>query len=151
MKSTKINSLFPKRGNRNAKRTEKHKNKTTQGKTQNKSSRRTNHKATKGKTNTGTTALERPVEQTTGGPKAPAQLANPTPGPDVTINTEMHNNATTNAWTKMTNSGTAFDRSLGKLLWCIYRLSRYKIQVRTDLLAKVFSNKHYVWNGGDKT
>ena len=32
-KSTKINSLFPKRGNRNAKRTEKHKNKITQGKT----------------------------------------------------------------------------------------------------------------------
>ena len=33
MKSTKINSLFPKRGNRNAKKTEKHKNKITQGKT----------------------------------------------------------------------------------------------------------------------
>ena len=33
MKSTKISSLFPKRGNRNAKRTEKHKNKITQGKT----------------------------------------------------------------------------------------------------------------------
>ena len=32
-KSTKISSLFPKRGNRNAKRTEKHKNKITQGKT----------------------------------------------------------------------------------------------------------------------
>ena len=29
MKSTKISSLFPKRGNRNAKRTEKHKNKMT--------------------------------------------------------------------------------------------------------------------------
>ena len=29
-KSTKISSLFPKRGNRNAKRTEKHKNKMTQ-------------------------------------------------------------------------------------------------------------------------
>ena len=33
MKSTKISSLFPKRGNRNAKRTEKHKNKIAQGKT----------------------------------------------------------------------------------------------------------------------
>ena len=33
MKSTKISSLFPKRGNRNAKKTEKHKNKITQGKT----------------------------------------------------------------------------------------------------------------------
>ena len=31
-KCTKISSLFPKRGNRNAKRTEKHKNKMTQGK-----------------------------------------------------------------------------------------------------------------------
>ena len=39
-KSTKINSLFPKRGNRNAKRTENHKNKMTQGKTENKSPRR---------------------------------------------------------------------------------------------------------------
>ena len=54
--ATKISSLLPKRGNRNAKRTEKHKNKTTQGKTQNKPPRRTNHKATKSKTNTGTTA-----------------------------------------------------------------------------------------------
>ena len=32
-KSTKISSLFPKQGNRNAKRTEKHKNKITQGET----------------------------------------------------------------------------------------------------------------------
>ena len=32
-KSTKISSLFPKRGNRNAERTEKHKNKITQGNT----------------------------------------------------------------------------------------------------------------------
>ena len=32
-KSTKISSLFLKQGNRNAKRTEKHKNKITQGKT----------------------------------------------------------------------------------------------------------------------
>ena len=66
-KSTKISSLFPKRGNRNTKRSEKHKNKMTHGKTYNKSPRRINHKATKSKTNTGTTALERSVEQTTGG------------------------------------------------------------------------------------
>ena len=66
-KSTKISSLFPKRGNRNTKRTEKHKNKMTHGKTYNKSPRRINHKATKSKTNTGTTAWERSVEQTTGG------------------------------------------------------------------------------------
>ena len=61
-KSTKISSLFPKRGNRNTKRTEKHKNKMTHGKTYNKSPRRINHKATKSKTNTGTTALERSLE-----------------------------------------------------------------------------------------
>ena len=61
-KSIKISSLIPKRGNRNAKRTEKHKNKMTHGKTYNKSPRRINHKATKSKTNTGTTALERSVE-----------------------------------------------------------------------------------------
>ena len=61
-KSTKISSLFPKRGNRNTKRTEKHKNKMTYGKTYNKSPRRINHKETKSKTNTGTTALERSVE-----------------------------------------------------------------------------------------
>ena len=61
-KNTKISSLFPKRGNRNTKRIEKHKNKMTHGKTYNKSPRRINHKATKNKTNTGTTALERSVE-----------------------------------------------------------------------------------------
>ena len=66
-KSTKITSLFPKRGNHNTKRTEKHKNKMTHGTTNNKSPRRINHNATKSKTNTGTTALERSVEQTTGG------------------------------------------------------------------------------------
>ena len=75
-KSTKISSLFPKRGNRNTKRTEKHKNKMPHGKTYNKSPRRINHKATKSKTNTGTTALERSVEQTTVGFKALLQLAN---------------------------------------------------------------------------
>ena len=68
-KSTKISSLFPKRGNRNTKRTEKHKNKMTHGKTYNKSPRRINYKAIKSKTNTGTTALERSVKQTTGGLK----------------------------------------------------------------------------------
>ena len=86
-KSTKISSLFPKRGNRNAKRTEKHKNKMTHGKTYNKSPRRINHKATRSKTNTGTTALERSVEQTTGGFKALLQLANFILGPDATLNT----------------------------------------------------------------
>ena len=88
-KSTKISSLFPKRGNRNTKRTEKHNNKMTHGKTYNKSPRRINHKATKSKTNTGTTALERSVEQTTGGGgggvKALLQLANFTLGPDATL------------------------------------------------------------------
>ena len=60
-KSTKVSFLFPKRGNRNTKRTEKHKNKMTHGKTYNKSPRRINHKATKSKTNTGITAPERSV------------------------------------------------------------------------------------------
>ena len=67
----------------------------TQGKTYNKSPRRINHKATKSKTNTGTTALERSVEQTTGGGggggvKELLQLANFTLGPDATLNTEIH-------------------------------------------------------------
>ena len=86
-KSTKISSLFPKRGNRNTKRTEKHKSKMTHGKPYNKSPRRINHKASKSKTNTRTTALERSVEQTTGGGgfKALLQLANFTLGPDATL------------------------------------------------------------------
>ena len=53
----------------------------THGKTYNKSPRRINHKATKSKTNTGTIALERSVEQTTGGFKALLQLVNFTLGP----------------------------------------------------------------------
>ena len=57
-RSTKISSFFPKRGNRNTKRTEKHKNKMTHGKTYNKSPRRINHKATKSKTNTGVGMFE---------------------------------------------------------------------------------------------
>ena len=67
------------------------------GKTYNKSPLRINHKATKSKTNTGTTALERSVEQTTGGGgrgvKALLQLANFTLGPDATLNTEIHKNS----------------------------------------------------------
>ena len=62
----------------------------TRGKTYNKSPRRINHKATKSKTNTGTTALERSVEQTTGGFKALLQLTNFTLGPDATLNIEKH-------------------------------------------------------------
>ena len=65
----------------------------THGKTYNKSPRRINHKATKSKTNTGTTALERSVEQTTGGFKALLQLANVTLGPDATLNIEIHKNS----------------------------------------------------------
>ena len=69
----------------------------THGKTYNRSPRRINHKATKSKTNTGTTALERSVEQTTGVGggvvKALLQLANFTLGPDATINTEIHKNS----------------------------------------------------------
>ena len=72
----------------------------THGKTYNKSPRRINHKAIKSKTNTGTIALERSVEQTTvggggggrEGVKALLQLANFTLGPDATHNTEIHKN-----------------------------------------------------------
>ena len=64
----------------------------THGKTYNKSPRRINYKATKSKTYTWTTALERSVEQTTGGFKALLQLANFTLGPDATLNTEIHKN-----------------------------------------------------------
>ena len=52
----------------------------THGKTYNKSPRRINHKATKSKTNTGTTVWI----------KALLQLANFTLGPDATLNTEIH-------------------------------------------------------------
>ena len=62
-KSTKIRSLFPKRGNRNTKRTEK----TQEQNDTRKDIQRLNHKATKSKTNTWTTAFERSVEQTTRG------------------------------------------------------------------------------------
>ena len=61
----------------------------THGKTYNKSPRRINHKAKESKTNTGTTALERSVELTTGegdGVKALFQLANFTLGPDAALN-----------------------------------------------------------------
>ena len=61
----------------------------THGKTYNKSPRSINHKTT----NTGTTALERSVEQTTGGFKALLQIANFTLGPDATLNTEIHKNS----------------------------------------------------------
>ena len=56
------------------------------------SPRRINHKAIRSKTNTGITALERSVEQTTGGFKARLQLANFGLGPDATLNTETHKN-----------------------------------------------------------
>ena len=65
----------------------------THGKTYNKSPRRINHKSTKSKTNTRTTALERSVEQTTGEFKALLQLANFTLGPDATLNTEIYKNS----------------------------------------------------------
>ena len=79
----------------------------THGKTYNKSPRRINHKATKSKTNTGTTALERSVEETTAGFKALLQLANFTLGPDSTLNTEIHKNSVR---TKAPNSVNASKR-----------------------------------------
>ena len=79
----------------------------THGKTYNKSPRRINHKATKSKTNTGTSALERSVEQTTGGVKAFLQLAYFTLGPDATLNTKIHKNSVR---TKAPNSVNASKR-----------------------------------------
>ena len=64
----------------------------THGTTYNTPPRRTNHKATKSKTNTRTTALERSVEQTTGF-KGLLQLVNFTLGPDATLNKETHKNS----------------------------------------------------------
>ena len=66
----------------------------THGKTYNKSPRRINHKATKSKTNTGTTGLERSVEQTTGGFKALLQRGNRN-----TKRTEKHKNKMTHGKT----------------------------------------------------
>ena len=94
-KSTKISPLFPSevitilKGLNNTRT----KCKMTHGTTYNKSPGRINHKATKSKTNTGTTALERSVEQTTGGFKALLQLAYFTLGPNATLNTETHKNS----------------------------------------------------------
>ena len=78
----------------------------------NKSPHGINHKATKSKSNTGTTALERSIEYTTvcvcvcvcvyvcvcvcvggGGCKVLLQLANFTLCPDATLNTEIHKNS----------------------------------------------------------
>ena len=49
-----------------------------------------NHKATKSKTNTGTTVLDRSAEQTIGGHKAPPRPTNTNPDPDATLNTETY-------------------------------------------------------------
>ena len=74
----------------------------THGKTYNKSPRRIIHKATKSKTNTGTTALET-VSRVNhrgrggggggGGVKTLLQLANFTLGSDATVYTEKHKNS----------------------------------------------------------
>ena len=87
--------------------------------------RRINHKATKSKTNTGTTALERSVEQTTGGFKALLQLANFTLGPDA-INTEIHKNS---VFIKAPNSVNASKRKhkdqINHYTWiCLFQLCK---------------------------
>ena len=64
-----------------------------QGKTQNKSPRRINHKAAKSNTNTGITDLERSVEKNTVGFKTFLQSADFTQDPDATLNTEIHKNS----------------------------------------------------------
>ena len=64
--STKTSFPFPKQGDQNAKRTEKHIDK-EQGKTKHEAPRSVNYRATQNKNNIGTTALERSVVYTTGG------------------------------------------------------------------------------------
>ena len=58
--------LFPKEGDQNAKRTEKHIDK-KQDKTKHEALRSVNYRATQNENNIGTTALERSVVYTTGG------------------------------------------------------------------------------------
>ena len=69
MISTKTNSLFPKQGDQNARRTEETHSK-EQGKTKHEAPRSVNYDATQNKNNIGTTALERSVVYTTGGFKS---------------------------------------------------------------------------------
>ena len=71
MISKKISSPFPKQGDQNAKRTEKHIDK-EQGKTKHEVPRSVNYRATH-KNNIGTTALERSVVYTTVGFKGLSQ------------------------------------------------------------------------------
>ena len=66
MISTKTSSLFPKQGDQNAKKTEKHIDK-EQSKTKHETPRSVNYRATQNKNNIGTAALERSVVYTTGG------------------------------------------------------------------------------------
>ena len=100
-KSTKIGSLFPKRGNRNAKRIEKHKNKTTQGKAQNKSPHRTKQQRVRQHRDYRLRTVSRVNHRGWRGWRAGGggggaevetllQLANFTLGPDATLNTEIH-------------------------------------------------------------
>ena len=92
MISTKTSSLFPKQGDQNAKRTEKHIDK-EQGKTKHEVPRSVNYRATQNKNNIGTTALERSVVYTTGGGGGEGGLkafhsTNFTLGPDIILNTK---------------------------------------------------------------
>ena len=84
--SPKSSSLFPKQGDLNAKRTEKHIDK-EQSKTKHEAPRSVNYSATQNKNNIGTTASERSVVYTTGGLKA-FHCTNFTLGPDIILNTK---------------------------------------------------------------
>ena len=108
----------------------------THGKTYNKSPRRINHKATKSTTNTGTTTLERSVEQTTGGCKALLQLANFTLGPDATLNTETHKNSVR---IKAPNSVNASKRNIKIKLITIINKDKYSWLIL--LYARVNENQ----------
>ena len=82
----KHKDLFPKQGDQNAKRTEKHIDK-EQGKTKHEAPRSVTYTATQNKNNIGTTALERSVVYTTGGLKA-FHCTNFTLGLDTILNTK---------------------------------------------------------------
>ena len=108
----------------------------THGKTYNKSPRRKNHKVTKSKTNTGTTALERSVEQTTGGFKALLRLVNFTLGPDATLNTEIYKNSVR---IKAPNSVNASKRNIKIKLITIINKDEYSWLIL--LYARVNENQ----------
>ena len=82
--STKASSLFPKQGDQNAKRTEKHIDK-EEGKTKHEAPRSVNYRATQNKNNIGTATLEWSIVYTTGRGLKAFHCTNSTLGPDIIL------------------------------------------------------------------